>query len=75
MYFACINDMISAQIFHEAVLSMLRVSLKEGSYLHLRFVIKEHQGIWNDGPAGTCQIAQRILCNNLKENGCVYMYN
>ena len=41
-------------------------------------------GICNDWPAGTCYMAQRTLCNilwysiwedNLKEYGCVYMYD
>ena len=43
-----------------------------------------HWGIWNDWLMGTCRIEQRSLPSilwwsmwekNLKENGCVYMYN
>jgi len=43
-----------------------------------------HWGLWNNWPMGTCCRAQRTLPNilwssvwekNVKENGCVYMYN
>lgn len=42
----CVYDTVSPQIFHEAVLSLFRASLKERSPLYHRpmyFVIKEHQ--------------------------------
>ena len=43
-----------------------------------------HCDVWNGWPTGTCSIAQGPLPNilllftwenNLKKNGCVYMYN
>ena len=43
-----------------------------------------HWGLWNGWPMGTCCLAQRTLPNilgsstwekNMKENGCVYMFN